>query len=315
MAEQVYQFASADGVTQIHGVKWTPEGQPVAVLQIVHGMVEYIERYRPFAEFLNSKGFVVVGHDHIGHGESVSSPEEWGIMHAKHPSDIMVEDIYANYKLTKKAYPSLPYFIMGHSMGSYMTRKCLSVKAKEMDGLAGAIIMGTGTEANGTINAGLAFINFLSFFRSDEYRSTMVRDMTYSAPYKQYDCTGATPDNSWLTKDAEIVKKYYSDPKCTYMFSLGAYRGLVESTKYDNDPANISKMKKDLPVFFVSGACDPVGNMGKGVEAARDKFVAAGMQDVSLKLYDNDRHEILNETDREVVYEDLYAWMQKKMEA
>ena len=200
-------------------------------------------------------------------------------------------------------------------MGSYMTRKCLSVKAKEMDGLAGAIIMGTGTEANGTINAGLAFINFLSFFHSDEYRSTMVRDMTYSAPYKQYDCTGATPDNSWLTKDAEIVKKYYSDPKCTYTFSLGAYRGLVESTKYDNDPANISKMKKDLPVFFVSGACDPVGNMGKGVEAARDKFVAAGMQDVSLKLYDNDRHEILNETDREVVYEDLYAWMQKKMEA
>lgn len=200
-------------------------------------------------------------------------------------------------------------------MGSYMTRKCLSVKAKEMDGLAGAIIMGTGTEASGTINAGLAFINFLSFFHSDEYRSTMVRDMTYSAPYKQYDCTGATPDNSWLTKDVEIVKKYYSDPKCTYTFSLGAYRGLVESTKYDNDPANIAKMKKDLPVFFVSGACDPVGNMGKGVEAARDKFVAAGMQDVSLKLYDNDRHEILNETDREVVYEDLYAWMQKKMEA
>ena len=174
--------------------------------------------------------------------------------------------------------------------------------------------MGTGTEASGTINAGLAFINFLSFFHSDEYRSTMVRDMTYSAPYKQYDCTGATPDNSWLTKDVEIVKKYYSDPKCTYTFSLGAYRGLVESTKYDNDPANIAKMKKDLPVFFVSGACDPVGNMGKGVEAARDKFVAAGMQDVSLKLYDNDRHEILNETDREVVYEDLYAWMQKKME-
>ena len=310
MAEQVYQFASADGVTQIHGVKWTPEGQPVAVLQIVHGMVEYIERYRSFAEFLNSKGFVVVGHE-----ESVSSPEEWGIMHAKHPSDIMVEDIYANYKLTKQAYPSLPYFIMGHSMGSYMTRKCLSVKAKEMDGLAGAIIMGTGTEASGTINAGLAFINFLSFFHSDAYRSTMVRDMTYSAPYKQYDCTGATPDNSWLTKDVEIVKKYYSDPKCTYTFSLGAYRGLVESTKYDNDPTNIAKMKKDLPVFFVSGACDPVGNMGKGVEAARDKFVAAGMQDVSLKLYDNDRHEILNETDREVVYEDLYAWMQKKMEA
>lgn len=200
-------------------------------------------------------------------------------------------------------------------MGSYMTRKCLCVKAEEMDELDGAIIMGTGTESDGTINAGLALINFLSFFRSDQYRSTMVRDMTYGAPYKQYDCTGARPEKSWLTKDVDIVKKYYQDPKCTYTFSLGAYRGLVESTKYDNDPNNIAKMKKDLPIFFVSGDSDPVGNMGKGVEVARDKFLAAGMQDVSLKLYKDDRHEILNETDRQVVYEDLYAWMQKKMGA
>ena len=313
MAEQVYKFDSADGVSKIHCVKWTPEGEPVAVLQIVHGMVEYIERYRPFAEYLNRQGFVVVGHDHIGHGESVANEDEWGIMHAKHPSDIMVEDIYSHYKMTKEDYPQIPYFIMGHSMGSYMTRKCLCVKAKEMDGLSGAVIMGTGTEAPATINAGLAVINLLAFFRSDNYRSTFVRDMTYSAPYKQYDCTGATPDNSWLTKDTEIVKKYYSDPKCTYVFSLGAYRGLVESTKYDNKAENIAKMKKDLPVFFVSGAADPVGNMGKGVQAAYDKFQAAGMQDLSIKLYEGDRHEILNELDRETVYKDIYDWMKSKM--
>lgn len=313
MAEQVYKFDSADGVSKIHCVKWTPEGEPVAVLQIVHGMVEYIERYRPFAEYLNRQGFVVVGHDHIGHGESVANEDEWGIMHAKHPSDIMVEDIYSHYKMTKEDYPRIPYFIMGHSMGSYMTRKCLCVKAKEMDGLSGAVIMGTGTEAPATINAGLAVINFLAFFRSDNYRSTFVRDMTYSAPYKQYDCTGATPDNSWLTKDTEIVKKYYSDPKCTYVFSLGAYRGLVESTKYDNKAENIAKMKKDLPVFFVSGAADPVGNMGKGVQEAYDKFQAAGMKDLSIKLYEGDRHEILNELDRETVYKDIYDWMKSKM--
>lgn len=313
MAEQVYKFDSADGVSKIHCVKWTPEGEPVAVLQIVHGMVEYIERYRPFAEYLNRQGFVVVGHDHIGHGESVANEDEWGIMHAKHPSDIMVEDIYSHYKMTKEDYPRIPYFIMGHSMGSYMTRKCLCVKAKEMDGLSGAVIMGTGTEAPATINAGLAVINLLAFFRSDNYRSTFVRDMTYSAPYKQYDCTGATPDNSWLTKDTEIVKKYYSDPKCTYVFSLGAYRGLVESTKYDNKAENIAKMKKDLPVFFVSGAADPVGNMGKGVQEAYDKFKAAGMKDLSIKLYEGDRHEILNELDRETVYKDIYDWMKSKM--
>jgi alpha-beta hydrolase superfamily lysophospholipase len=311
--QQTYQFASADQVSTLHGAKWLPEKEPVAVLQIVHGMVEYIERYDPFAQFLASQGFVVVGHDHIGHGESVTGAEELGIMHDKHPSNIMVEDIYRNYAITKKEYPRLPYFILGHSMGSYMLRKCLCVKAKEMAGLSGAIIMGTGTEPSATIKAGLAVINLLSLIHSDTYRSTKVRDMTYGAPYKQYDCTGADPANSWLTKDEAIVRKYYQDPKCTYTFSLGAYRGLVESTDYDNQDSNIAKMKKDLPIFFVSGAADPVGNMGKGVQAAYDKFQKAGMQDLSIKLYEGDRHEILNETDKDVVYQDLLGWMKEKM--
>ncbi len=311
--KEVYTFQSADGVSTIHCVKWLPEKEPKAVLQIVHGMVEYIERYEPFARYLTGQGFVVVGHDHIGHGESVSDPSELGVVHVKHPSDVMVEDICTHYQKTKAAYGSLPYFILGHSMGSYMTRKCLCEKAKEMDGLSGAIIMGTGTEPDMTINAGLAIINLLSFFRSDNYRSTFVRDTTYGAPYKQYDCYGKDPKNSWLTKDEEIVKKYYADPKCTFLFTLGAYRGLVESTKYDNNVKNIAKMKKDLPVFFVSGAADPVGNMGKGVQEAYDKFKSAGMQDLSIKLYENDRHEILNELDRETVYDDLYRWMCSKM--
>lgn len=311
--KQEYQFKSADQVSNIHCVKWMPEEQPVGVLQLVHGMVEYIERYEGFAQFMCSKGFVVVGHDHIAHGGSVASEEEWGIVHVKHPSDVMVEDIYTHYKKTKEEYPELPYFILGHSMGSYMTRKCLCVKAKEMEDLDGVIIMGTGTEAAITINMGLAMINILSFFRSDKHRSTMVRDMTYGAPYKRYDCTGATLDNSWLTKDVEIVKKYYSDPKCTFVFSLGAYRGLVESTKFDNNMDNIAKMKKDLPIFFVSGADDPVGNCGKGVQQAYDKFEAAGMQDLSIKLYEGDRHEILNELDRETVYQDIYNWIKSKM--
>ncbi len=310
---QEYRFDSADGVSKIHCVKWLPEQEPVAVLQLVHGMVEYIERYTEFAEFMTKQGFVVVGHDHIAHGDSVSSEEEWGIVHVKHPSDVMVEDICTHYEMTKKAYADIPYFILGHSMGSYMLRKALCKKAKEMDGLTGAVIMGTGTEPDATISAGLAVINLLSFFKSDKYRSTLVRDMTYGGPYKQYDCTGATPDNSWLSKNVESVKKYYKDPKCTFTFSLGAYRGLVESTQYDNKRKNIAKMKKDLPILFASGAADPVGNMGKGVQQAYDKFKEAGMQDLSIKLYENDRHEILNELDRDKVYQDMYDWMKSKM--
>lgn len=309
MTEENYRFASADGVSQIHGVRWLPDGEPTAVLQLVHGMVEYIERYREFATYLTARGFAVVGHDHIGHGHTAASLDELGIMHARHPSDVMVEDIYANYVLNKERYAGVPYYILGHSMGSYMTRKCLCVKAAEMTGLAGAIIMGTGTESSLTIYGGLALINVLALFHADDYRSEFLRRMMQ---YKQFDNSGMRPENSWLTKDTEIVRQYYASPYCTFGFSLSAYRGLVESTIYDNKMSNIARMNKDLPVLFISGDQDPVGNMGKGVQAAYDKFVAAGMRDVTIRLYQNDRHEILNETDRATVYQDLYAWMQDK---
>ncbi len=304
-----YSFSSADGVSQIHCVAWEPEGEPVAALQLVHGMVEYIERYQEFAEFLNTKGFVVFGHDHIGHGDSVSSPEELGVMHARHPSDIMVEDICSHYTLGLERYPGVPRFILGHSMGSYMLRKTLCEKAQELSGLAGAIIMGTGTEANLTIRGGLALINVMSVFKGETFRSKLVQSLTYGPAYKQFDCYGNDPSRSWLSKNVENVTNYYKNPKCTFIFTLAAYRGLLESTLYDNKAENIANMKKDLPIFFVSGQDDPVGNMGKGVIAARDKFKAAGLTDLQLKLYEGDRHEILNELDREQVYEDLLQWM------
>ena len=139
--EEVFSFPSADGRTTVHAVRWTPEdGKYRAVLQITHGMVEYIERYRAFAEFLNDNGFLVVGHDHIGHGESVVSKDEWGFF-AEHPSDTVVADMHALREITRKEHPGVPYFMLGHSMGSYMLRKYLAIHG---EGLTGAIIMGTG---------------------------------------------------------------------------------------------------------------------------------------------------------------------------
>lgn len=308
--EEIYTFMSADKESEIHCHKWLPEGEPVAVLQLVHGMVEYIERYDEFARFLCEKGYAVAGHDHIGHGDSVKSPEQWGIMKGEHPSDIMVEDIYTHYTMIEEQHGNIPHFILGHSMGSYMTRKFLSVKAEKLERLSGAVIMGTGTEADGAISAGLAVIGILSAIKGKNYRSTFVQGMTYGGPYKKYDCYGKDYANSWLSKNVENVEKYYHDPKCTFLFSLNGYKGLVESTKYDNNMENIKKMRKDMPLLVVSGADDPVGNMGEGVKAAAEKFKAAGITDVTLKLYENDRHEILNELDRETVFADLYNWFE-----
>ncbi|MBR5637464.1 MAG: alpha/beta fold hydrolase [Pseudobutyrivibrio sp.] len=308
--QEEYTFNSADGHSVIHCRKWIPDGEPVAVLQLVHGMLEYIERYDEFATFLAEKGYVVVGHDHIGHGHSVASDEELGVMTGKHPSDDMVEDIYTHYSMTRKAYPSLKYFILGHSMGSYMLRKFLSVKAAYIEAMSGAIIMGTGQEPAATCTAGLAVISILSFFRGKNYRSKLVQNMSYSKPYKQYDCYGNDYGNSWLTKDVRAVEKYYNDPYCTFMFTVNAYKGLAEAVKYDGTAECVSKMRTSMPLLVVSGDSDPVGNLGEGTTQVAEAFKRAGIKDVALKLYKGDRHEILHEMDKEQVFEDLYQWLE-----
>lgn len=313
--KDVYTFKSADGVSDIHAVKWMPDnGEVKVVLQITHGMIEYIERYAEFAEFLCDKGFAVYGHDHIGHGESVTSEEEWGIMHTDDPSGVMVEDILTNYNIVEKEQPGVPHFMLGHSMGSYMLRKFLSLKADEISSLKGAIIMGTGTEDDGTIKLGLTVLKVIAKFKGWDHRSKFVAGLMYGASYKGFDTMGEGDHaTSWLNTNTPMVDAYYKDPKCTYMFSLNGYRGLVQACQFDNKQDNVNKMRKDCPLLVTSGANDPVGGISEGVKAAYSKFEEAGINDLTLKLYDGMRHEILNEVDRETVYNDIYDWITSKL--
>ena len=304
--EEVFSFPSADGRTTVHAVRWTPEdGKYRAILQITHGMVEYIERYRAFAEFLNDNGFLVVGHDHIGHGESVVSKDEWGYF-AEHPSDTVVADMHTLREMTQKEHPGVPYFMLGHSMGSYMLRKYLAIHG---EGLTGAIIMGTGCIPDNTTKLAMIIAKLQAAFLGWHHRSKLLQKLSYDKYYHQFDLTGKDASNSWLTKDEEIVKNYYADPKCTFVFTVNAYMGLFEAVLFDNQQENIEAVPKSLPLFFVSGAMDPVGGCGSGVKKVYNKFDAAGKEDITWKLCDNDRHEILNETDRDVVYHDILAWM------
>ena len=304
--EEVFSFPSADGRTTVHAVRWTPEdGKYRAVLQITHGMVEYIERYRAFAEFLNDNGFLVVGHDHIGHGESVVSKDEWGFF-AEHPSDTVVADMHTLREITRKEHPGVPYFMLGHSMGSYMLRKYLAIHG---EGLTGAIIMGTGCIPDNTTKLAMFIAKLQAAFFGWHHRSKLLQKLSYDKYYHQFDLKVKDASNSWLTKDVVIVKTYYADPKCTFVFTVNAYMGLFEAVLFDNQQENIEAVPKSLPLFFVSGAMDPVGGCGSGVKKVYNKFDVAGKEDITWKLYDNDRHEILNETDRDVVYHDIRAWM------
>lgn len=312
--EEYYFESHDDPKTKIHAVKWSPKDAEIkAVLQICHGMQEYILRYDDFANFMAEHGFLVVGHDHIGHGQSVAEQKFLGIMYADRPAEVMVDDIYTNYTLTKEQYPDKPYFILGHSMGSYLVRRFLSEKALGLKGLSGAIIMGTGTEKNAAIKMGAAVVNLIANFKGWDYRSKFVAGLMFSKPYKKFDVTGKVPEKSWLSKNVEDVKEYYSNPLDNYMFSLNGYKVLLDCTYYDNQMENINKINKELPILFISGKDDPVGNLGAGVEEAYEKFLNSGIKHLEIKLFENDRHEILRETDKEDVYDYILEYLEKIM--
>ena len=304
-----FTYLSGDGRTKIHAVEWRPDkGKPKAVLQIFHGMVEYIERYEDFATYLTEKGFLVVGNDHLGHGASVVSEEDWGYFAEENGNEILLRDVRGLHKKTAKRYPELPYFILGHSMGSFLLRQYLCRFGEE---LSGAIIMGTGTQPLPALRFGQKLCRTAAKLRGWHYRWTFVDKLAFGGYHKHF--PDARTKRDWLTKDRQIVDAYLADPRCCFLFTLNGYYNLFRSIEDASNPEQLRKMPKDLPVLFVSGAEDPVGNFGKGVEQVRKSFEAVGMQDITWILYENDRHEILNETDRSLVYRDLYAWLYVRM--
>lgn len=309
MAKTTFTFLSTDQKTQIHCVEWKPEaGELRGILQITHGMVEYIERYEAFAEFMNDQGYLVVGHDHLGHGESVNSPGDWGFFAEENGSDILVEDMHKLRVMTQEKYTGLPYFMLGHSMGSFLLRKYL---CQHGDKLRGAVIMGTGFQPDGVLKSGKGLCTMLAKIHGWHYRSNFIQKMAFAGNDNKF--RGEGLKNSWLTKDVEIVKAYSASPKCTFQFTLNGFYNLFDTIWYDNRPENLAKMPKKLPLFFVSGEDDPVGGFGKGVKKVYDTYESIGMKDITWKLYPTDRHEILNELDREQVYHDIFDWIEVRL--
>jgi len=309
MAKSNFSFLSADKKTQIHCVSWKPEaGNIRGILQITHGMVEYIERYEAFAEYMNSKGYLVVGHDHLGHGESVNSPEDWGFFAEENGSDVLVSDMHTLRSMTQEQYPQLPYFMLGHSMGSFLLRKYLCI---HNDNLRGAIIMGTGNQPDSVLKVGKWLCRTLAKFHGWHYRSKTIQNIAFAGNDNKF--RGENLKNSWLTMVVEIVKAYSESPKCTFRFTVNGFYNLFDTIWYDNRRENMEKMPKKLPLFVVSGEDDPVGGFGKGVKALYNTYEKLGMQDITWKLYPEDRHEILNELDRELVYDDIFHWMEVRL--
>ena len=308
MKKEEFKFRSTSNVCDIRAVRYIPDGDVKAILQISHGMQEFIDRYEDFASFLCSKGYLVTGNDHLGHGGSVNSEEDWGYFAEKDGNKALLDDLYELTKITKELYPNKPYFLLGHSMGSFYARQYLCEHGDELDG---AIIMGTGHQPLPTVQAGMLACRMFSMRKGWRHRSTAVNAMAFGSYNKKFE--PARTEVDWLTKDEKIVDWYLNEPRCTFMFTLNGYYNMFLGISRLHDKALLNKVPKDLPILFVSGEDDPVGDFGKGVEAAMNSLIAVGCKNVGMHLYPNDRHEILNELDKHQVYEDLYNWLETKI--
>ncbi len=305
-----FTFLSTDGKTQLHGMRWEPEGGSVrAVLQICHGVAEHIARYDAFARYLNGLGIAVVGHDHLGHGLSLpegGTPVYFG---EGNTWNTVVDDIYVLHQRIRLWYPDVPLCIMGHSMGSFLTRTYLirypgTVKA--------AVIMGTGWQPKAVIAGGMAVAKAVGAVVGENGTSDLVTNLAFGAYNKLFAPNRTSCD--WLSADENNVDTYMADPMCGADATVGLFRQMLLGIRFNQKLSNLRQMDPRIPVLFVAGEKDPVGDCGNGVRRTYQEFRRAGMQDCSLKLYPGLRHEILNEkAQQQQIFEDIGQWLTSKL--
>ena len=309
MKKEEFTFASRDNVTKIHAVRWLPESENIqGIIQIVHGMAEYVERYEELAEFLTGKGYLVTGEDHLGHGKSVPEGGVKGYFCEQDPATVVVRDVHRLKKMTQELYPGVPYFILGHSMGSFITRNYIY---RYGTGIQGAIIMGTGMQSPLYVSFGKAVTSLVGVFHGKNVPSKFLDRVTFGSYNKKVESPRTGFD--WLSKESERVDKYIADDNCGFYFTPNGFNTLCMLVSRACSMDNMKKIPKDLPLFVISGEDDPVGGYGKGVKKTYNALIEAGVEDVTLKLYPKDRHELMNETDRCDIMKDIENWVKQHL--
>jgi alpha-beta hydrolase superfamily lysophospholipase len=300
-------YKSRDRETMIHAIRWIPEGEPVAILQIIHGMQEYVDRFDEFANFLAEKGILVIGNDHLGHGKSVGKHGTYGYFCKDDPATVLVRDAHRLKKMTQEDFPGIPCFILGHSFGSFIAREYIT---RYGTGIKGAIIQGTAFLSNGTVKSMAGLVNFLTFFMGEKSRSTMVNNMAFKGYLRRISNPRTKFD--WLSHNEASIDKYIADPACNFVFTLNGFRTMAELLKRVQDVSKMEDIPKDLPILITGGKEDPVGSYGQDLQRLYSIYKnELQIKDVELKLYDGMRHELQQEIGREVVFEDQYQWIRK----
>lgn len=295
--QEIY-YPSSDGVSTVHACIWAAEGECKAVLQIIHGMAEYAARYSHLAESLAKQGVTVCAEDHLGHGKTAADKADLGYFSKQKGYAPVLSDIASLTEIVRGKYPNVPYFVMGHSMGSFFCRKYITVYGKE---LCGAIIMGSGFMSCALTGTAKFLTRTVAAFKGWRHRSKFINNLAFGSYNKRFE--GRT-EYDWLSKNEQNVDDYIADEFCGVPFTCNGFYGLFSVISEACKAKTVKDVPTELPILILSGKDDPVGGYGKGVIKLYDKLSTSG-KDVSMTLYEGGRHEILNDDCAAAVEEDI----------
>ncbi len=302
-----FHYPSARDGCSIHALEWSPEGPPRGIVQLVHGISEHIGRYDETARFLAEHGFLVCGEDHLGHGRTVSDGS-YGFFAPENGWTLAARDIRALRKLEGARHPNLPYFLLGHSMGSFLTRTYLILWPGTV---SGAVLMGTGQEPAPLVALG-RLISALECRRlGPRGVSPLVHTLSLGAYNRRFRPNRTHSD--WLSRDPAEVDAFLADPLCQPRPTVSLFRDMMRALQFIARRDQLARMDPSVPVCFLSGQEDPVGGMGRGVEKVVRMFRDAGCRNLSVRLYPGARHELFHEQNRREVWADLLNWLEGRL--
>lgn len=301
-----FQFMSTNGKNEIHCRQWIPAGAIKGIVQIIHGVAEYIERYHDFACFMAENGYLVAGDDHLGHGYTTNA-EDLGWFGETDGWMTIVEDEKKLRDLLKGWYPAAPMVLLGHSMGSFMARTYLGLWPEDFDM---CILSGTGWQPAIVCGAGHMMANREIKAHGTRYRSESLQNLAFGSYLNKIE--NPIGKNDWINRDENAIRQYDADPLCGFVGTAGLMRDMMQGLGIICRDGHMEKMNKALPVLFISGDADPVGAYGRGVKKTAARFRWVAMRDITVKLYPGARHEVLSELNRREVWQDVLSWIREK---
>ena len=299
-------FPSHDGSHTIYAEIYTPKYRTAkGVVQLAHGMRDYVGRYKALADYLTGAGYILAGNHHLGHGRSTSSSDDLGFFAEEGGAELVVCDMHTMNRLLRDEFPTLPIVIMGHSMGSFATRLYIE---KYPHSIKGAIIHGTGGP-NRLLPFGRALASLIKKMHGGKYRSPLIKKLAFGSYNSRFPSSDG--EEAWLTRDLAAVADRATDKYTAFDFTVSGYLDLFSMIGECNSKVWFDEYPKELPTLVVSGDMDPVGNYGKGPDYVYKHLLISGCKSVELKMYEGARHELFNETNREEVFSDLVGWLNR----